>query len=92
VLNAPSQSALSIIHHVLERLQRDFVKNLPDPSNHLVFPGEMLSFQVLFQGTEQKEVVRCEIGGIKWLRHQDEAQLFNFSRDILEMCGLALST
>jgi hypothetical protein len=43
-LNTPSQSVLPIIHHVLERLQRDFVKNLPDRSNRLVFPGEMLSF------------------------------------------------
>jgi hypothetical protein len=61
-LNTSSQSVLPIMHHVMERLQRDFVENLPDCSNHLVFPGEMLSFQVLFQLTEQKEVARCEVG------------------------------
>jgi hypothetical protein len=37
-------------------------KNISDRSNHLVLPGEMLSFQVLFQVTEQKEVGRCEVG------------------------------
>jgi hypothetical protein len=68
---------LPIIHHVLERVQQDFVKNLRDRSNHLVFPGETLSIQVLFQVTEQKEVSRCEVAGIWWLRHQDEAQLFD---------------
>jgi hypothetical protein len=52
----------------------------------------MLSFQVLFQVTEQKEVAWCEVGGLRWLRYQDEAQLFNLSMDILEVCGLALST
>jgi hypothetical protein len=76
-LNSPSQSVLPTIHHMIERLQRDFVKNLPDRSNHLVFPGEMLSFQVLFQVTKQKEVARCEVGEMRWLRHQDEAQFFN---------------
>jgi hypothetical protein len=53
-LNTPSQSVLPIMHHVLERLQRDFAKSLHDRSNRMVFPGEMLSFQVLFQVTEQK--------------------------------------
>jgi hypothetical protein len=62
-LNTPSQSALPIIHHVLERLQRDFVKSITDRNNHMVFPAETLSFQVLFQVTEQKEVARCEVGG-----------------------------
>jgi hypothetical protein len=76
-LNTPSQSVLSIIYHVLERLQRDFVKIIPDRSNHLVVPGEMLSFKVLFQVTEQKEVAWCEVWEIRWLRRQDEAQLFN---------------
>jgi hypothetical protein len=76
-LNTSFQSVLPIIHHVLERLQRDFVENLPDRSNHLVFPGEILSLQVLFQVTEQKEVARCEVREIRWLKHQDEAQLFN---------------
>jgi hypothetical protein len=61
-LNTLSQSVLPIIHHVLERMQRDFVKSLPDRSNCLVFPGETLSFQVLFQVTEQKEVAQCEVG------------------------------
>jgi hypothetical protein len=61
----------------MERLQRDFVKNIPERSNPLVFPGEMLPFQVLFQVTEQKEVARCEVWGIRWLRHWDEVQLFN---------------
>jgi hypothetical protein len=32
---------------------------------------------VLFQVTEQKEVAGCEVGGIRRLRHQDEAQRFN---------------
>jgi hypothetical protein len=76
-LNTPSQSVLPIIHHVLEHLQWDFVENLPDCSDHLVFPGEMLSFQVLFQVAKQKEVPWCEVWGIRWLRHQDEAQLLN---------------
>jgi hypothetical protein len=61
-LNTPSQSVVPIIHHVLERTQPDFVKSLPDHSNHLVFPGEMISFQVLFQVTEQEEVARCKVG------------------------------
>jgi hypothetical protein len=78
-MNTPSQSVLPIIHHVLERLQRGFVKNIPERSSHVVFPGKMLSFQVLFHVTEQKEVTQCETGGIGWLRHQDEAQLFNLS-------------
>jgi hypothetical protein len=39
--------------------------------------GEMLSFQVLFQVNEQKEVARCDVRGVRWLRHQDEAQLFD---------------
>jgi hypothetical protein len=43
----------------------------------MVFPDEMLSFQVPFQATEQKEVARCEVGRIRWLMHQDEAQPFN---------------
>jgi hypothetical protein len=43
-LNPHSQSVLPIIHHVLEHLQRDFVNNFHDHSNHLVFPGKMLSF------------------------------------------------
>jgi hypothetical protein len=76
-LNTPSQSVLPIIHHLLQRLQRDFVKNIHDRCYHLVLPGEMLSFKVLFQVTEQKEVARCQIVGLRWLRHQDEAQLFD---------------
>jgi hypothetical protein len=52
----------------------------------------MLSFQVLFQAAEQKEVARCEFGGIRWLRHEDESSSSIFSMDISEMCGLALST
>jgi hypothetical protein len=41
-------------------MQRDFVKTFPDRSNHLVFPGEMLSLQVLFQGnrTESSRTMR----------------------------------
>jgi hypothetical protein len=58
-------------------MQRDFIRNFHDRSNHLVFPGEILSFQVLFQVTEQKAVARCDVAGIRWLRYQDEAQLFN---------------
>jgi hypothetical protein len=61
-LDTPSQSLPPIIRRVLERLQRDCVKNLPGLSNHLVFPGEILSFQVLFQVTEQKEIASCEVG------------------------------
>jgi hypothetical protein len=61
-LNTPSQSALPIIHYVLERLQQAFVKNLPDRTNHRLFPGELLSFQVVLQVTEQEQVARCEIG------------------------------
>jgi hypothetical protein len=63
-----------------------------DRSGHLVFPGEILSFHVLFQVTEQKEITQCEIEGIRWLRHQEKPSSSIFSMDILEVCGLALST
>jgi hypothetical protein len=69
-LSTSSPSGLSIIDHVRERLQRD-------ADNALVFRGEILSFQVLFRVTEQEEVTRCEVGGTRWLTHQDEAQFFN---------------
>jgi hypothetical protein len=36
-LNARSQSVLPIIQHVLERLQRDFIKNIPDRSNPITW-------------------------------------------------------
>jgi hypothetical protein len=39
----------------------------------------MLSFQVLFHVTEQKEVAWCGVGGMRCLKHQNEAQLFNLS-------------
>jgi hypothetical protein len=58
----------------------------------MVFPGEMLSFQALFQVTEQKEVAQCEVWGMGWLKHQDEVQLASLFMEILEVCGLALST
>jgi hypothetical protein len=60
-LNTFSQSVLPIVYHVLEHLQRDFVLDLPDRRNHLIFHGEGLSFHVPFQLTEQEEVTRCEI-------------------------------
>jgi hypothetical protein len=91
-LNTPSQSVLPIIHHILERLQRDFVKKLPDSNNHLVFPGEILSFQVLFQVTERREVARCEVGKIRCWGTRMKPSALIVSMDILEVCGLALST
>jgi hypothetical protein len=89
-LNTLSQSVLTIIHHVLERLQRDFVKNLPDRSKQLVFPGEMLCSQVLFQVTEQKEIARCEVGGIRWLRVTIPSSCSGGSSGVMELFRLFL--